>query len=229
MRGRAAAGAGSADAEHPVTRLRGTTRPVGEPHHHAGPAIDPLPAHLADLLGPALPVRAACAGREPLWDLDVAGEDPDERRYRHRRAQAVCARCPALDACRAVATHPGRGAHRVEGIWGGEVLHTPRHQQHAEHEHEHEQPNQPEQPMTTTNTTRPHAVTLTLRHHRQPATQSHTVRFDDQPRGSDQQKQGVTQRENYQQVDLGGRRGKRGSRSLSLARAEAVRAAPGGR
>ena len=46
-----------------------------------------------------------------LWDhsLDGERESPQARRARHRKAQAVCATCPALQACAAAVTPQDAG------------------------------------------------------------------------------------------------------------------------
>jgi hypothetical protein len=69
-------------------------------------AIAPLP----DLTG------ATCAGRSDLFDLQPVNHD--DRAY--REALALCARCPALDACRAwFASLPA--AQRPAGVIAGRI------------------------------------------------------------------------------------------------------------
>jgi hypothetical protein len=73
-------------------------------------AIAPLP----DLTG------AACVGRSDLFDLRPV--DSDDRAY--REALALCARCPALGACRAWFTSLP-AAQRPVGVIAG-CVHKPR-------------------------------------------------------------------------------------------------------
>lgn len=84
-------------------------------------------------------------GCAPHWDPDLAGyclgdetvpldafslssedggEPQKERLAREKRALAVCAACPVLEACRAYAnseTPDGRGLVQPDGIWGGQL------------------------------------------------------------------------------------------------------------
>jgi hypothetical protein len=78
-----------------------------------------LAVRLDNLIGPRLPVRPACAGHAPLFDLDVWGETLAQRSARHARAIAICRRCPALDACGAVLDDL---ADNTTGIWAAEIL-----------------------------------------------------------------------------------------------------------
>jgi WhiB family redox-sensing transcriptional regulator len=57
---------------------------------------------------------AACIGRTPLF-FGIAGERPERRVRREARARAVCATCPVLAPCRAMARRHGEN-----GFWGGE-------------------------------------------------------------------------------------------------------------
>lgn len=62
---------------------------------------------------------AACAGRAPLFDLDVDGESSDERDERHETAQRICRTCSVLNACRStITTLPPR----TDGVWAGQLL-----------------------------------------------------------------------------------------------------------
>jgi WhiB family redox-sensing transcriptional regulator len=58
--------------------------------------------------------RAACKGKTTLF-FGIAGERPERRVRREAAARKVCATCPALHQCRAVAR-----ANRENGFWGGE-------------------------------------------------------------------------------------------------------------
>ena len=58
--------------------------------------------------------EAACAGRTPLF-FGIAGERPERRARREARARKVCATCPVLEPCRAMARRNGEN-----GFWGGE-------------------------------------------------------------------------------------------------------------
>lgn len=80
---------------------------------------------LAELLaGPDLRgLRPACAGRSPLFDLEVVGESSDERDERLAAARAVCSACAALEPCRAIRDNPPSG---LVGVWGGELLGRPK-------------------------------------------------------------------------------------------------------
>jgi len=54
-----------------------------------------------------------------MWDDHLDGahsETPQERRARHRKAQAVCATCPALQACAAAVTP------QDAGVWAGRLV-----------------------------------------------------------------------------------------------------------
>ncbi|MEJ3658767.1 hypothetical protein WEH80_38010 [Actinomycetes bacterium KLBMP 9759] len=82
--------------------------------------IDRLPEMLAELLGPRLPVRPACTGRSPLFDLDVVGETDQERNRRHAEAIAICSTCGALDACRRAVV--GTPTAHLQGVWAATVL-----------------------------------------------------------------------------------------------------------
>lgn len=63
--------------------------------------------------------RAACRGRQPLHDLDVAGETLAERAVRHQAAARLCRACPELDRCAAVLGALPRG---TAGVWAGYAL-----------------------------------------------------------------------------------------------------------
>ncbi len=58
--------------------------------------------------------RAACKGKTTLF-FGIAGERPERRVRREAAARKICATCPALLQCRAVAR-----ANRENGFWGGE-------------------------------------------------------------------------------------------------------------
>jgi len=80
-----------------------------------------IPKHLlATLTAESWEVQAHCRGPAAhLWDdnLDGAGsETPLERRARHAKAAAVCATCPALQACAAAVTP------QDAGIWAGRLV-----------------------------------------------------------------------------------------------------------
>jgi len=73
-----------------------------------------VPKHLlATLTAEPWEVEAHCRGPRAWWwddHLDGAhSETPQERRARHRRAQAVCATCPAFQACAAAVTPQDAG------------------------------------------------------------------------------------------------------------------------
>jgi hypothetical protein len=92
----------------------------------AAPAAPSYRAHenawalrLGEALGPRFEHRAACAGRWPLFDADVDGEDHHARERRLQRAVAVCQSCPALEACRDLLDGLPAG---TRGVWGGVVL-----------------------------------------------------------------------------------------------------------
>jgi len=57
---------------------------------------------------------AACKGRTTLF-FGLPGERPERRRRREAAARAVCASCPVLGPCRALARANGEN-----GFWGGE-------------------------------------------------------------------------------------------------------------
>jgi WhiB family redox-sensing transcriptional regulator len=58
--------------------------------------------------------RAACKGKTTLF-FGIAGERPERRVRREAAARKICATCPALLQCRAVAR-----TNRENGFWGGE-------------------------------------------------------------------------------------------------------------
>lgn len=66
------------------------------------------------------PKDALCRveGHPSWWDdeLDAVGENEAQRKERHDRAKAICARCPVRDACRE-RFDPERDA----GVWAGDV------------------------------------------------------------------------------------------------------------
>jgi len=79
-------------------------------------AADELLAALASDVGLD---GAACAGRAPLFDLDVDGESSAERDDRHETAQRICGTCSVLKACMStIATLPPR----TDGVWAGHLL-----------------------------------------------------------------------------------------------------------
>lgn len=72
----------------------------------------------AGMLGPALP-GAACRGRAPGWDLDVAGETAEQQQQRLTSAAEVCrTSCRAFVACAAALPDVPRS---FAGVWAGEV------------------------------------------------------------------------------------------------------------
>lgn len=83
-----------------------TVPTVDDPAGSVDPAI-PLAEH-------AWMADAACIGRTNLF-FGVAGERPERRVRREESARRVCADCPALLPCRALAR-----AGRENGFWGGE-------------------------------------------------------------------------------------------------------------
>ena len=109
-----------------------------------------VPKHLlATLTAESWEVEAHCRGPMAWWwddHLDGAhSETPQERRARHRRAQAVCATCPALQACAAAVTPQDSGV-RAGRLLGTDQCsdcgcpmtrnHTPQqlgHRRHAAH------------------------------------------------------------------------------------------------
>jgi len=64
---------------------------------------------------PAWMNEAACKGRTTLF-FGIAGERPERRVKREAAARKVCAGCPVLDDCRAMARD-----NRENGFWGGET------------------------------------------------------------------------------------------------------------
>lgn len=87
-----------------------------------------MTAELAGLFGaliaaPDLP-DAACKGGPELFDPPGEGEPKPAVEARHRRAQAVCADCPALTACTDwLATLTPRK--RPRGVVAGRILAEP--------------------------------------------------------------------------------------------------------
>jgi len=71
--------------------------------------LDALDPHRQDWMD-----DAACKGRTNLF-FGVAGERPERRIRREADARRVCATCPVLLACRALAREG-----RENGFWGGE-------------------------------------------------------------------------------------------------------------
>lgn len=61
---------------------------------------------------------AACVGRHELFDAELYREPANARAERHKTAQAICARCPVIAACRQVATEHHES---IAGIWAGEL------------------------------------------------------------------------------------------------------------
>lgn len=61
---------------------------------------------------------AACVGRHELFDAELDREPAQARSRRHRAAQAICARCPVIGACRQVANEHHES---IAGVWAGEV------------------------------------------------------------------------------------------------------------
>ncbi len=59
--------------------------------------------------------QAACKGRTSLF-FGIAGERPERRARREAAARKVCAGCPVLGPCRAIAR-----LNRENGFWGGET------------------------------------------------------------------------------------------------------------
>ncbi|MHA6629400.1 WhiB family transcriptional regulator [Pseudonocardia sichuanensis] len=80
----------------------------------------PLPHALlaAFLAGPSLPA-AACAGRAPLFDLEVDGESDEQRSARHEQARAICRTCAARTECAAVVTDH---LAPIAGVWSGRIV-----------------------------------------------------------------------------------------------------------
>jgi hypothetical protein len=72
----------------------------------------------AALALPPMP-RAACRGRAPLHDLDVAGESDADRAQRHEAAAWTCHACPALAHCRALLPTLPKG---TTGVYAGLLL-----------------------------------------------------------------------------------------------------------
>ncbi|MDV6292246.1 WhiB family transcriptional regulator [Rhodococcus aetherivorans] len=73
-----------------------------------------IPAQFAGLVDPRLQ-GARCAGRAPMFDDDLPGENPETRSARLADAARICRGCPVLSACRTAAheqDHP-------TGIWAG--------------------------------------------------------------------------------------------------------------
>ena len=69
---------------------------------------------LPPILRPAWMGDAACTGRTTLF-FGIAGERPERRVRREAEARKICAACPAVAACRAMARDG-----RENGFWGGE-------------------------------------------------------------------------------------------------------------
>ena len=78
------------------------------------PASEPAAHPLLDFERPIWMDQASCRGRTTLF-FGLAGERPERRVRREARARAVCASCPAVAECRAMARHNGEN-----GFWGGE-------------------------------------------------------------------------------------------------------------
>jgi hypothetical protein len=75
------------------------------------------------IAAPDLP-DAACRGRHETFDPPAEGEPKAAVEARHRRAQAVCADCPALTACATwIASLPPKK--RPRGVVAGRVLAVP--------------------------------------------------------------------------------------------------------
>lgn len=74
---------------------------------------------LDDLLGPPLPARPACAGRAPLHDAAVHGENPEQHVRRLLDAIDTCRSCPALTACRRLVDDLPTGS---SGIYAGRLI-----------------------------------------------------------------------------------------------------------
>ncbi|MHA6628148.1 WhiB family transcriptional regulator [Pseudonocardia sichuanensis] len=95
------------------------------PRHDHAPTADrdrarPLPHALlaAFLAGPSLPA-AACAGRAPLFDLEVDGESDEQRTARHEQARAICRTCAARAQCAAVISDH---LAPIAGVWSGRIV-----------------------------------------------------------------------------------------------------------
>lgn len=83
------------------------------------PAPPQTPGHPVNRHAPVADPRlagAACAGRWPVFDLDVHGETPEDREARHHQARAVCRTCTVTAACHHTAQRLDR---RAEGVWAG--------------------------------------------------------------------------------------------------------------
>jgi WhiB family redox-sensing transcriptional regulator len=78
------------------------------------PTFEPVAHPLLDLRRPVWMESAACRGRTNLF-FGLAGERPERRVRREARARALCATCPVLTSCRAMARNQGEN-----GFWGGE-------------------------------------------------------------------------------------------------------------
>jgi len=76
--------------------------------------FEPTPHHPLTFERPAWMAASACSGRTSLF-FGLAGERPERRIRREARARKVCATCPVLTECRAMARRNGEN-----GFWGGE-------------------------------------------------------------------------------------------------------------
>lgn len=84
-----------------------------------------MPEPWAALRLPALR-GGACTGRAPLFDYELDGETPAQRHARHTTAARICADCPALARCEAIARSLPAN---TRGVWAGKLLahhHRPR-------------------------------------------------------------------------------------------------------
>lgn len=88
--------------------------------------MTPVPAMLRHALAAAAPRLdgAACLGMWEAFDPADTGETEQDVDYRHRTAMGICARCPALSACRTwVDSLPPR--QRPGGVTAGRINPTP--------------------------------------------------------------------------------------------------------
>lgn len=58
-----------------------------------------------------------CHNLAPLWDYDIAGEEPEDRDARFERSLRLCDDCPLRTLCREYANNE-----ELSGLWGGQII-----------------------------------------------------------------------------------------------------------
>ena len=62
--------------------------------------------------------KGLCApSSAPLWDYDIAGEEPEDRDARFATSLAACDVCPLAQQCRTYAAD-----NELSGLWGGQII-----------------------------------------------------------------------------------------------------------